>query len=172
MFLESLNRHLQVASVVEAQRLTQLDRKFWNVVSIRGPIVVREPFTEAKRVHYAVFPDMVPDEAEDLSRAAHREDLAAIHQFVDKIPGEPLLVHCQVGISRSTAVALGIIVRTLAARNEPVEQAIDLLLQVRPKASPNEHVLQLGLELFMTPAEAKVLARRLSRHERFRTTPR
>lgn len=169
MFVESLNRHLQVASVVEAIRLTQLDRKFWNVVSIRGPTVVRQPFPEAKRVHYAVFPDLIPDQADEMSRAAHREDLAAIHGFVDEVPGEPLLIHCQVGISRSTAVALGLIVRTLVAQNRSAEQGVGLLLQIRPKSSPNEYVLQLGLQLFMAPDMAKAIARRLS--QRFRRTP-
>jgi len=52
---------------------------------------------------------------------------------------ESLLVHCQVGIGRSTAIALAV----LASRMDD-EDALRRLLEVRPEAVPNLHVVALA----------------------------
>lgn len=52
---------------------------------------------------------------------------------------ESLLVHCQVGIGRSTAIALAV----LASRMDD-EAALRTLLEIRPEAVPNLHVVALA----------------------------
>ena len=167
MFVQLLNRHLQVASVEEARRLVKMDRSFWNVISIRGPYEVRHQLPEAKRVHDAVFPDIVPNREAEKSIAAHPEDVEAIFRFIQPLAGEPLLIHCLMGISLSSAIALGLIVQALPDRMD-LDSAIDQLLAIRPKAVPNEHVLRLALLNFLPPSEAASLSRLLAQHERIR----
>lgn len=53
-----------------------------------------------------------------------------------------LLVHCQVGVARSTAIALAILADRLGAGQE--QAALDALLAVRPEAVPNLHVVALA----------------------------
>jgi len=53
---------------------------------------------------------------------------------------ESLLVHCQVGIGRSTAIALAV----LASRIEDDDAALRELLSIRPEAVPNLHVVALA----------------------------
>lgn len=67
---------------------------------------------------------------------------------------DKLLVHCQAGISRSTAVACGV----LCQHGLSPSEAIPFVLSIRPQAQPNLHVLRLfdeilGLEgkLFDSP---------------------
>jgi len=52
---------------------------------------------------------------------------------------ESLLVHCQVGIGRSTAIALAV----LASRMDD-DTALRTLLEIRPEAVPNLHVVALA----------------------------
>ena len=50
-------------------------------------------------------------------------------------------------------------------KTEPlVERAVDLLLQIRPKARPNVLFLRLCLEQFLDPAKARELTVRLVNH--------
>jgi hypothetical protein len=81
------------------------------------------------------------------------------------------MVHYLAGLSRSTAVALALIVRGMSekgwdmTKTEPlVERAVDLLVQIRPKARPNVLFLRLCLEQFLDPVEARELTVRLVNH--------
>ncbi len=59
--------------------------------------------------------------------------------FVDALPAEArLVVHCQQGISRAPALALGIIARTL-----PPDRAVAALMRLRPMAIPNRLIVRL-----------------------------
>lgn len=53
-----------------------------------------------------------------------------------------LLVHCQVGIGRSTAVALAILAMRLGLGKE--QEALEALLAIRPQAVPNLHVVKVA----------------------------
>lgn len=64
-------------------------------------------------------------------RAVSDKDVAAILEFAATAP-DPLLVHCLAGQSRSTAVALGIMV----ARGSSPEHAYDALVSVHPTERP------------------------------------
>lgn len=59
---------------------------------------------------------------------------------------ENLLVHCEAGIGRSTAIALAILVSHLktAGDHDDLEQlALDRLLEIRPESAPNLHIVAL-----------------------------
>jgi predicted protein tyrosine phosphatase len=171
MRFEELGRQLAVASEKEAVALVQAQLNFWNVVSIRAPNVSPVHLRGAKRVHYLVFDDVeqIEGNAQEFFRLATGEDLRSIFAFIDLQPSEPLLVHCQAGVSRSTAVALAVIVRSLRSRHfygdaALIEKAVELLLMIRPSASPNALVLRLGLEHFLSPPEAIFLLQELLKH--------
>ncbi len=166
MFIEELGQHLQVMSIAEADDLTRLDRQFWNVVSIHGPGERRAPLVQAKRVHYACFDDTEREGPLAWSQYARADDLARIFGFMELIGREPLLIHCQMGISRSPGVALAWICRRLDGRSGLVDQAVDCLLRVRPVARPNRLVLRLGLEQFLEPEKAAALTQALMDHPR------
>ena len=172
MFIKELGRHLTVSSIPELERTLKRDAGFWNVVSIREPAVPRPAALRyAKRVHEVIFEDreeIDPDVPGVFPRKRH---LAGIFQFVDAHPGEPVLVHCLAGLSRSPAVALALIVRVLWAHGSDlgadpklVAQAVGLLLQIRPQSGPNALVLQVGLEQFLSVAVAHQLTVKLVNH--------
>lgn len=71
---------------------------------------------------------------------ATRDDIRRILDFTASLSvGDRLLVHCYAGISRSTAVALGVLCQHgLAPR-----QAMGVVRTLRPIAAPNAHILAL-----------------------------
>lgn len=172
MFIQELGRHLAVSSIPELERSLKMDAGFWNVVSIREPAVPRPACLRyAKRVHEAVFEDREEVDPGVPCAPPRREHLTNIFRFVDEYPGEPILVHCLAGLSRSPAVALALIIRGLLAGRAglgvqpiPVQRAVNLLLQIRPECRPNITVLQLGLEEFLSSDAAHHLAVNLVNH--------
>ena len=172
MFIRELGRHLAVSSIPELERFLKMDAGFWNVVSIRAPAAPRPAFLHyAKCVHEAIFEDLENIDPAVRCAPPRREHLAAILRFVDTRPGEPILVHCLAGLSRSPAVALTLIVSGLVTqradlKTQPalVEKAVNLLLQIRPQSRPNVLVLQVGLGLFLPSNTARELAINLVNH--------
>lgn len=65
---------------------------------------------------------------------------------------DKLLVHCQAGISRSTAVACGV----LCQHGLSPSEAVQYVLSIRPRAKPNQHVLKLFDEIL--GLEGKLMA--------------
>ena len=180
----SCGRHLAVSSIPELNKSLRLDKGFWNLVSIREPQVPRPDFLRyAKHFHEVICEDREEVDPTVPCRPPRIEDVIGIFKFVDAYPGEPLLVHCLAGLSRSTAVALSFIVRGMVEkgwkmeRNEPfVERAVEVLLQIRPKARPNVLFLRLCLEQFLNEDQAQNLTIRLANHpvlfeNRFSKTP-
>ena len=167
MFITELQRHLAVCGAAEVPRFTTRDPGFWNIVSIHDPFTNRQPWPQAKDVHYACFHDAEQSPSESI-RLMDKEDIARILRFVDMRPAEPLLIHCQFGVSRSTAVALTLLVRGLVMDGvtDVIETAVDTLLTVRRQSSPNGLVLKLGLETFMAAREALELTVALINHPR------
>ncbi|MDA1274917.1 MAG: hypothetical protein O2960_12855 [Verrucomicrobia bacterium] len=166
MYYELINQHLHVASREGARRVVAMDKDFWSVVSISGPSEPLNELPSAKRILRAVFDDTeIADESNALI-PPRSEDLRSIFQFIDEVPGAPLLIHCQVGISRSAAVALALICREIPKEEGFWDRAVDTLLDIRPQAKPNALVLRLGLELFMPLGEAGRHATNLINHPR------
>lgn len=171
MFIEELNRQLTVSSIPELPQLLALDKNFWNIVSIREPRVPKpDSLRHAKRYIEVFFEDR-EDQPDFPSRPPRNEDVAGMFDFIDSHPGEPVLVHCLAGLSRSPAFALGIIVRGIApsgwteeSQQSLVETASSLLLQVRRRSRPNGLLLQLCFERFLPTEKARQLATAFVNH--------
>lgn len=161
MYLELLQRQMAVCSFEGAIRLTGLDQGYWNVVSIHGPREQKARLPHAKTLHYGCFDD-VEEEQSTTYRSPRAEDIRAVFAFLDQLPSgpprEPLMIHCQQGISRSAAVALAWIFGQLPESADRCARAIDSVLTLRPRAKPNGLVLRLGLAQFLPILEAKQLA--------------
>ena len=172
MFIDEIGRHLRVGSIPDLERSLKLDRGFWTVVSIREPQVPRPEFLRyAKRYHEVICEDTEQADSSVPSRPPRAEDVEGIFKFVDAYPGEPLLIHCLAGLSRSTAVALAILMRGLIQKGwdpttpEPLaNRAVELLLELRPRARPNLLFLRLCLEQFSSPNQAERLADLVGEH--------
>jgi predicted protein tyrosine phosphatase len=164
MYLEALERQMSVCSFDGAARLTRLDKHYWNVVSICGPRDHKAVLPLAKTIYYACFDD-VEDACSEIYRAPREADIAGIFAFIRSLdsgpPHEPLMVHCQQGISRSAAVALSFIYGHLPPTSDRLAIAVDLILELRPQVKPNRLVLALGLAQFLPPSEAHQITNRM-----------
>lgn len=76
---------------------------------------------------------------------ATREQIEEILAFTQSLElKDKLLVHCHAGISRSTAVAIGILCQHGLNPSEATQQ----VLTIRPQAFPNQYILQLFDDIF------------------------
>lgn len=67
------------------------------------------------------------------------EHIRQILEFAKKFQtGERVLVHCVAGVSRSPAVAIGV----LCSLGWDIDKAFDYIQEIRPQLSPNEKVLE------------------------------
>ncbi|ONH84237.1 hypothetical protein APZ41_005340 [Roseomonas mucosa] len=84
-------------------------------------------------------------------RMAERADVENALTFARAAGRDRLLVHCNVGVGRSTAVALAILADRLGPGHE--RQALDEVLRLRPQAVPNLRVLALADEALRRDGE-------------------
>lgn len=167
MFIEYINRHLTVCSARELPAVAKRDPGFWHSISIMEPwrkLVPREGLRDVLSLRFDDVENLDTDEAG--ITFARPEQIAEAFFFADNRLGEPLLIQCWAGLSRSTALALGMISRGLFMDGvEPfTEEAVDLLLQIRPEARPNVLVLKLALETFLPAEQAEAFAREMVNH--------
>ena len=164
MYIEAVGRQIAVCSFDGAARLVASDKLYWNVVSICGPREQKAELRLAKSIHYACFDD-TEESCSNLYCSPRAADIADIFAFIHGLDSgrvsAPLLIHCQQGISRSTAVALSWLYGQLPPSGDRVLKAIDLILELRPPAKPNRLVLGLGLAQFMPVDEAAEMADRI-----------
>ena len=151
MFIEPLQRHLTICAQVDLPAFAKRDPRFWNVISIREPFRPVPDPAGFRQIHTMLCLDIVGTDGLDENELVHapsEEHLEELFRFADTIPLEPLLVHCWAGVSRSTAVALTLIVRAMHfdgySEDEIVKEACDNLLEIRPQASPNPLILEIG----------------------------
>lgn len=168
MLIPELNRHLYVCGVRDVQPILRRDPKFWNVISIFDPTDPPPPFQGARQVLRLSFYDVDDGEwaAEAGARAVQSPDLEQVLTFVDEHPGEAMLIHCRAGVSRSTAVALALLIRgqIQAGAEKPTAAAIAQLLQLRPQAVPNSLVLRYALRLFLDDTQAAAILSEIAGH--------
>ena len=81
-------------------------------------------------------PDRLAPSREDVER------LLAFGRELSAASGSHLLVHCQAGVSRSTAAAALILAQ--AHPDWPAQEALDVVTRLRPRAWPNLRILELG----------------------------
>src|SRR5439155_3265952 len=93
------------------------------------------------RFHDIIEPD--PDRV-----APSRYDVERLLSFGRELhaaTNSHLLVHCQAGVSRSTAATALILAQAYPER--PASAALDAVVQLRPRAWPNLRIIELGDEL-------------------------
>lgn len=171
MFIERLQRELAICSVNQVGPFLAADPGRWHVVSIRDPAHFKADLSGAKSTCHLAFEDALPTPGDDGTgpTSTHLEDLLA---YADSTAREPLIFQCWAGRSRSTAMALVVLVRELHAQGltgpELVTTAVDLLLTLRPNATPNRFVLRLGMESWLPVEEAVKLSTALIREPRMK----
>ena len=116
-----------------------------HLISIKGPsMAYRGPAIEPARHLLLQF-----DDTHDRQHfaAPQMSDVEAVKAFVSALPQDAcLMIHCLQGVSRSTAMALG-----LLAQEAPPFRACALLHRLRPQAMPNRLLVKywdqtLGLD--------------------------
>ena len=145
--------HVTVCGVEELSGHSE--RGVTHVLSILDPGMT-EPtafgaFGEHERLDLR-FHDIV-DETPGM-RLAQREDIEALLRFGRDLMREPnahLLVHCQMGISRSSA-AMSLILAQ-ARPDRPAAEALAEVSRIRPRIWPNLRVIELGDELLARHGE-------------------
>ena len=167
MFIEETGRHLAVGSREDALRLVKMDSQFWNIISIHGSRIPKAVLTGAKATLYAVFDDVETLDVDGAKVGANT--LKQIFDFADSTHPGALLVHCQMGLSRSTAICYAIIARQLQKNGvlNFMERAVDILIKLRPQANPNLLVLMRALEIILPKAQAHLQSKRVQMDPRF-----
>lgn len=171
MFIERLQRELAICSAIQIGPFLYKEPDRWHVVSIRDPLHAEAELAGAKSACHLVFEDAIPTSGAEGPgpNAAHLESLLA---YAASTAPDPLVFQCWAGRSRSTAMALVAIVKELHAQGmmgpELVTTAVDILLTLRPNATPNRFVLRLGLEQWLPAEEAQKLSTALIREPRLK----
>ncbi|MGC8989105.1 MAG: hypothetical protein ACP5MD_03190 [Verrucomicrobiia bacterium] len=163
MYIEELDQDIAIASVVEAESLVVGQPAYWNVISICDGLGESAWLVGARSVLQLDF-----DDVEDMFLSlggvmATKEDITRALKFARKIKREPLLIHCTVGVSRSTAMAWIITCDKLRGRSDAARKALEIVRTVRPMLMPNRHVLKLGIAVLgKNRAEREQLRRDLA----------
>lgn len=147
MIIPELDLEIAIASREGAERLTASQPGRWNVISIRGLGEIPAKL-QAKEVVRLIFDDVVSDNQSSGIIVPRREHARTILEAARRFVGEPVLVHCMAGVSRSPAAALGIIYwHALRAKvAEPVDASIEWLIQMGD-VYPNSRLARYLVEL-------------------------
>ncbi len=177
MIIDCLQRHLAICSQPDLPAWAKDEPNFWNLVSIREPY--RAPINPAgfRKIHGIVCHDVIgtqgmSEEDQKTLILPNSDHVRGVFRFADETGEEPLLIHCWAGISRSTAMALSLIVRGLYLDgyepSEIAEEAPTILLDMRPASAPNALILRLALEeIYRDEEVADALLKELLNHPGF-----
>lgn len=173
MFIECIQRHIAVCGFNDLAGYAKSDRNFWNVISILEPSYPKVALRGFLKVHHMRCYDVIGKgglEDDDLG-IPKPEHLCEAIRFSDHLAGEPLLVHCRAGVSRSTGMALVILVRAMVldgfSETEILKETPEILLAIRPQSAPNPMFLELGFRAFLPEEIATDWMRRLVNHPAF-----
>jgi predicted protein tyrosine phosphatase len=167
MFFDFLDRHLAVCSAREIPSVAGRDPYFWHSISIMEPWRKLAPRQGLRDVLSLRFDDAENLETDETGITfPQKQHILDAMAFADERAGEPLLIQCWAGLSRSAAMALGLIARGLHKEGiEPFsEQAVQNLLLIRPQARPNVLVLRLVLETFLSAERAEAVTVEMVNH--------
>ena len=134
-------RHLSVQWATHMISLLDPDIKDYDFIKL--PIISAE-----RNLRRYYFDDITPNsfwcEYYPNAKFVTAEQIQDLLEFTTVLNStDRLLVHCHAGISRSTAVALGVLCQHGFTPNE----ALKLVLSIRPQALPNQHILTLFDEI-------------------------
>jgi predicted protein tyrosine phosphatase len=127
------------------------DAGFGHVLSILDPDFPVPGSFEAYAAHHRLdlrFHDIIDEVPGGIYRAPSREDVETLLRFGRETVEQGaarVLVHCHMGISRSTAASILLIAQTEPARRE--SDIMGEIIRVRPRAWPNLRMIELGDEL-------------------------
>jgi predicted protein tyrosine phosphatase len=167
MFFDFLDRHLAVCSIQELTAVASRDPGFWHSISIMEPwrkLAPRQGLRDVLSLRFDDAENLETDETGIIF--PQKQHILDALMFADERAGEPLLIQCWAGLSRSAALALGLIARGLY--HDGVESftddSVDCLLQIRPQAHPNVLVLKLVLETFLSRDHAEAATLEMVNH--------
>jgi len=158
MIIHQLGLELRVLSQADAAAVLREQPQRWSVISILSAgeerIIDLGLARDSVRL---VFDDVVVD---DPSRgilgpqATHAREIAA---SAERFAGQPLLIHCQMGFSRSPAAALGVLLMHARQRQmpDPIGFTLERLLQLG-SFQPNPRLVRLMIEA-VAPNEPRTL---------------
>ncbi len=145
---QAIRFELRISDLNQALSLSET----WasHVVSLLDPDhVAPVPCTQnADHLCRQFFHDISPEDLNDdiwqtlaiKPIVATRPQIERILAFTQQLKrGDRLLIHCHAGVSRSTAVACGV----LCQHGLTAQYALERVLELRPMASPNGHILRL-----------------------------
>jgi predicted protein tyrosine phosphatase len=100
-------------------------------------------------------------------RAPKKEQVAEILEWAATLPNDAvLLVHCEAGISRSTAMALAILVQHHGL--DQINRCVDLLFGVRPEAAPNPLIAKYADDILKCGGQLEKAAEKLNSNKLLR----
>ncbi len=144
---------LKISSLREAYQLQEwathvislLDPDFWaSYGSQMNTIKLPGENLDHQQVQRYYFHDLTKEDSSmvwvENPKLARAEQIQDILKFTASLQAtDKLLIYCHAGISRSTAVACGV----LCQHNLTPSEAIEYVLSIRPPALPNSYVLSL-----------------------------
>ena len=144
--MHSLSSSIEIASRTEAGKILCSPRRCAEVgwlISIGEP---HDPFPAGYRNVQRRLRLLFADVVEDVSGPTeeHIASLIRIAETINPTDGK-VLIHCEAGISRSTAAAL--ILYTCWLGPEREREALDNVIQQRPYAMPNRRMVALADKL-------------------------
>jgi predicted protein tyrosine phosphatase len=113
------------------------------------------------------FEDTEDSRDPDAVCVPRREVIEEALRFAGVTAPGGLLIHCAMGWSRSTAVALVIMMQKLWPAPDAFDRAVEALLRIRPQARPNVLIAELGFGCFMPTEETRSMVARVAAHEAF-----
>jgi len=171
MYIDCLQSHLSICAQVDLPNYATRDRNFWHLISIREPKRPQIDKEGFRSVHTSLFHDVGGLEQLDKTQRfiiPNETHIREIFDYTDSIMGEPLMIHCWQGRSRSTAIALALIVRAMHldgySDEEVIKQAPEDLLAIRRQSVPNHLVLTLALKYFLPDDHAEIMVTELLHH--------
>ncbi|RKZ40080.1 MAG: hypothetical protein DRQ41_09840 [Gammaproteobacteria bacterium] len=144
--ITSLNQAVSLSRKWATYTISLLDPGIEGYESIKIPVA-----SHGQKLRRYYFNDITPSEIwNELSYDTENMKMVTSEQIQDilefttsLVSSDKLLVHCHAGISRSTAVACGV----LCQHGLSPEEAIKHVLSVREQAFPNKYILKLFDEI-------------------------
>jgi predicted protein tyrosine phosphatase len=93
---------------------------------------------------------------------ATAEDCRQALQFIERCSGfQECIIHCHAGVSRSTAITLGYLLKKM----DTVENAVEELFEMRRCADPNPFVLKLVLKVIGREQEYEYITQQIEQYQ-------